>query len=90
MTLPLPEQLEADLKAEAARRGISASELAAQLLRERLPRDSGDAATLQLLADWDREDATSDATQIQQRRTQFEQFKSGMNESAMSERKVYP
>jgi len=49
-----------------------------------------DQATLDLLAQWDAEDATSDPLEIARRQQQWEEFRKSMNENSLSVRPVYP
>lgn len=78
MTISLPPTLEARLNDAAARRGMPVQEYAAQLIEQALVRPSANQKTLQLLAQWDAEDATDDPQEIARRRKEAEEFMQGL------------
>ena len=98
LTIELNAEAETRLKTAATRRGVKPEVYAKQIIEEHLPatEDAGaDQATLDLLARWDAEDATSDPHDIASRRKEVEEFKQAINENrSQSEgpasRKIYP
>jgi hypothetical protein len=92
LTINIPGELEARLKGEAARQGIGPAEFARRLIEQHLapPAPHDDDATLELLAQWTVEDATSDPAEIAARRQEWEQFKRSMNENRFSGRRLFP
>lgn len=72
MTITLSPEIESRVKAEASKTGVDANEFVAQLIEEALPRPN--QATLDLLAEWDREQATDDPEEIARRQQEGEQF----------------
>jgi hypothetical protein len=51
---------------------------------------SRDQATLDLLAQWDREDRTDDPEEIRRRHEEWDEFRRLMNEDSLSGRPIYP
>lgn len=95
LTLNISPQLEARLRNEAARLGVTEAEYASRLLEQSLsaaaaPPAPADQATLDLLARWDAEDATDDPAELARRQREWERFKRAMNENSLSGRPVYP
>jgi predicted DNA-binding protein len=86
MNLPidLNAETESRLKSAATRRGVRPEVYAKQIIEEHLPLMEGaatDTATLELLARWDAEDATTDPDEIASRRQEIDDFKQGVNEN---------
>ena len=83
MTLTLSPELEARLRAEAARRGMDPSQFAAGLIEKAMQIPHEDQATLDLLAKWDAEDATDDPAEIERQRREGEEFMQGLNRNRL-------
>ena len=86
MNLPidLNAETESRLKSAATRRGVRPEVYAKQIIEEHLPLMEGagtDTATLELLARWDAEDATTDPDEIASRREEIDHFKQAVNEN---------
>ena len=98
LTIDLNVEAEARLKTAATRRGIKPEVYAKQIIEEHLPatEDAGTGqATLDLLARWDAEDATTDSDEIASRRRDVDEFKQAINENRLqsegpASRKIYP
>lgn len=98
MTISLTADLEARLNQEAARRGLTPSDYAVELLERSLPGPpSGhpNQATLDLLAKWDQEDATDDPEEIARRQREAEEFMQNLNRNRIemegpNSRKLWP
>jgi len=91
----LPPEVERRLKIEAARLGLNEADYVKQLIQRGLPTTEEpthfmDQATLDLLAQWDAEDATDDPAEIVRRQAEWEEFRKSMNEDSLSGRPVYP
>jgi hypothetical protein len=81
------------LEAEARRLGIEPSEYARRLIESgvRPEQDArSNAATLDLLAQWDREDETSDPAEIARREEELRELKRSLNENRTSGRTPFP
>src|ERR1700677_1233328 len=82
LTINLNAEEESRLKTAAIRRGVKPEVYAKQIIEEHLPviENSGtDQATLDLLARWDAEDATSDEEEFASRTEELEDFKKAIN-----------
>jgi len=99
MTLKInfPPETENRLKTEAARLGVDEAEYARRVIEQSLPPNSApvDQATVDLLAEWAREDQTSDPAEIARREREFEELKAAMNRNRVESggadaRKVFP
>lgn len=92
LTINIPPETERQLKMEAARAGVDESEYARRLIELALPQPKavGDQATLDLVAQWDAEDATDDPAEIARRQKEWEEFRMSMNQNSISGRPVYP
>jgi predicted DNA-binding protein len=98
LTIDLNAEAETRLKTAATRRGVKPEVYAKQIIEEHLPatEDAGnDQATLDLLARWDAEDATTDSDEITSRRKDVDEFKQAINENRLQSegpvsRKIYP
>ena len=92
LTINIPPETERQLKMEAARAGIDETEYARRLIEQALPQPKpvADEATLDLLAQWDAEDATEDPAEIARRQREWEEFRKSMNQNSISGRPVYP
>lgn len=83
MTLTLSPELEARLRAEAARRGVSPNELAQDLISEHLPKPESGSSLEALFAEWAAEDATDDPAEIERQRREGEEFMQGLNRNRL-------
>ena len=95
MTIHLPPDLEDRLKHEASRQQMEPSEYAAKLLSDALDRGATNQATLELLSQWDAQEATDDPAEIAARNREFEDFRQAINRTRQESqgpdaRKVYP
>ena len=72
MTITLSPEIESRVIAEASKMGIDANEFVTKLIEEALPKPN--QATLDLLAEWDREEATDDPEEIARRQREGEEF----------------
>lgn len=92
LTIHIPPELESRLKSEAARLGVGEEEYAKRLLAQGLApaQPVADQATLDLLAQWEAEDATDDPAEIARRQQEWEEFRKSMNEDSLSGRPIYP
>jgi hypothetical protein len=86
MTIMLSAETETRLREEALRRGIAADQLVDQLIREATAKTEPKPgqATLDLLDQWEREDATDDPQEIARRQAEFEDFKREMNATRLA------
>ena len=96
MTIKLRPDLEARLKDEAQRRGVDPNDCANEVLDLGLPLRSGDnQATLDLLAQWDEEEATDDPVELERRRAEAEEFMQNLSRNriemeGLDARKLWP
>ena len=93
LTIEIPPETEKRLKTEAARLGIPETEYAKQAIERSLPPETPvivDQATLDLLAQWDKEDETDDPAEIARRQEEWEEFRKSMNAHSISGRPIYP
>jgi len=98
LTIDLNAEAELRLKTAASRQGLKPEVYAKQLIEQNLPTTDEapiDQATLDLLARWDAEDATTDHEEIASRCQEVDDFKKAMNENRRqaegpSSRKLYP
>jgi hypothetical protein len=93
MTIQLPAKLESRLLGEASRRGVRAEDLAAQIIDQHLPavdNPNVNQAAIELLAQWDKEDQTTDPREIERRQRHWDDFKESMNRNGTSDRVIYP
>lgn len=93
LTIQIDEDLARRLSSEAHREGIDSQEYARRLIEEKVgQRESTppNRATLDLLAQWDREDATNDPEEIAQREEQLVELKKSLNENRGSGRTPFP
>jgi hypothetical protein len=85
LIIEIPAETEHRLKTEAARLGIDAAKYASQLIEQGLqPPPAIDHATLDLLAQWDREDETDDPSEIARRNQDFEELKLALNQNRLA------
>jgi hypothetical protein len=92
-TIDIDDGLQARLEEEARRRGVAAADVARQLIEQGLPPGNGNVpnrATLELLAQWDREDETTDPAELARRRQELEELKQALNDNRASGRKLFP
>jgi len=95
LTISLPQEIENRLKGEASRQGMNASDYATKLLEAALVKPAVDQATIDLLDQWDREEATDDLQELAKRQQEVEEFKEAMNRNRLEmegpqSRKIYP
>lgn len=78
LSVPINDELEQRLRGEAERQGMDVADYAARLLQRALAvKGTGEKpnqATLDLLAEWDAQDETSDPAEARQRSEEAEQF----------------
>jgi hypothetical protein len=84
LTIDLNTELEDRLKREAERRGLEPMAVARQLIEAGLTVDpqaqrSANQATLELLRQWNLEQATDDPAELARRELEIEEFKAAMN-----------
>jgi hypothetical protein len=72
MTIMLPPEIEARLKAEAAKHGVDLNEYAQRLIAQSLPPQV--SCRTSLFAKWDAEDETDDPEELARQRAEAEQF----------------
>lgn len=94
MTISLPKDLEVRLRDAATKAGIDAESLAARLIEQSLP-NKVDQTTLDLLSQWDAEEKTADAAELESRKAQLREFMEQMNQNreqseGANARRVYP
>jgi hypothetical protein len=99
LSINIPPDAESRLKSEAERQGLEVAEYVARLVVEHLPTPAAgpvrDQATLDLLAQWDREDATDDPEEIARRERDWEELREALNRNRLESggpnaRKVFP
>ncbi len=95
LTVDLPLEIEHRLKWEATRQGMDAADYARKLLEAALSMPAVDQATIDLLDQWDREEATDDPQELARRQHDVEEFKEAMNRNRLEmegpqSRKIYP
>jgi len=93
LTIQIDEDLARQLAREAGREGVDSQEYARRLIEEkvgRLKSTPPNSATLELLAQWDCEDATDDAAEIARREEQLKELKMALNENRGSGRTPFP
>src|SRR5437868_628051 len=83
LMIALSPEIESRLKGEASRQGLEAAEYARRLIEESLPKPPVDQATIDLLDQWERDNATDDPEEIARRQIEFEEFKEGMNRNRL-------
>jgi len=95
MTIMLPPEIEARLRAEAAKHGLDVSEYAQQLLAQTLPPPAQQSNLGALFAQWDAEDQTDDPEELARRQEEGEEFMRGLARNRMemegpNARKLWP
>jgi hypothetical protein len=93
MTITLHQDVQEKLLREASRLGVPPEEFARRAIEEKLAASDAtgrNQALLDVLDEWDREDATDDDAEIARRQQDFEEFKRAINSSHSSDRKIYP
>jgi len=93
LTINIDPELESRLQEQAHRQGVDAPEYARLLIQQGLERPRAappNRATLELLAQWDREDQTSDPAEIARREEELQEIKRSLNENRTSGRKPFP
>lgn len=84
MTITLSPELEARLKAEAARRGMDPSQFAAGLIERAItPASTDNQATLDLFAKWEAKEATDDPEELARRQQEAEEFMQNLNRNRL-------
>src|SRR5450432_833859 len=81
MTITISRELEGRLKSAALRKGVGASELASLLLESALESEQSTQRTIDVLEQWERDNATNDPDEIARRVQEFEQFSHAMNQN---------
>lgn len=95
LTISLPPEVEDRLKVEASRKGLESADYARKLIEDALSKPPIDQVTLDLLKQWDLEDATDDPEEIARRQKETAEFMEGMNRNRLEmegplSRKIYP
>jgi hypothetical protein len=92
LKIDLSPEFEARLKEAALRQGLDETEFAKKILETSVapPVPVRDQGTLDMLAEWDAEDATDDPEEIARRQAEWQEFKKAMNEDSLSGRTIYP
>lgn len=95
LTIALPPDTETRLNNVASRRGLAPAEYARELIEEGLAKSSVDQVTIDLLDEWDREQATEDPEEIAKRERETREFMEGMNRNRLEmegsdSRRIYP
>ena len=95
MTITLSAKAESLLRGAASQHGVDTSEYASKLIEEALSKVPVDQATIDLLDQWDREQATDDPEEIARRQQEVKEFMEGMNRNRLDmegpdSRKIYP
>jgi len=95
VTISLPPEVESRLQVEASRHGLPKEEYARNLIVEHLPPTGEGSSLAALLAQWEQEDATTDAAEIARRNQEVEEFKAAMNRNRLEmegpeSRKLFP
>jgi hypothetical protein len=91
LSIDLNEQLQARLEEEARRQGVAPPEYARRVLEQRLlggQTPEGNRATLELLAEWERERRTGGDAASGDR--ELEELKRSLNDNRASGRKPFP
>jgi len=79
ISITLPPEIEQRLKGEATRRGLKAEEYAGRLIVQHLPPAGGATSLTDLFAEWEAEDGTNDAVEIERRNREVASFKQAMD-----------
>ena len=81
LTIEITPDTDRRLKDLAARAGVDETEYARRLIERSLPQteSSIDRATLDLLAQWDKEDQTSDPAEIARRNREYQDLADALN-----------
>lgn len=93
LTVQIDEELARKLATEARRQGIDPQEYARRLIEERVGHAEpacSNRATLDLLSQWDREDATNDPAELARREDELKELKKTLNENRGSGRTPFP
>jgi hypothetical protein len=93
LTVQMDEELARKLADEARRQGVDPQEYARRLIEEKVGRPEPlrtNRSTLDLLAQWDREDATDDPAEIARREEELRLLKTALNENRGSGRTPFP
>lgn len=100
VTLNLKPEVEAEIAQKAAAEGTGISHYLEKMIEETVrpetrivysqEQTARNQAALTLLRQWREEDQTDDPEEIARRRTEWEEFKTGMNENHTSDRIIYP
>lgn len=93
VTIRVQGQLEDRLKRAASSAGAQPEDVAEQVLDQHLPRPN--QATLDLLAEWEREHATTDEAELKKRAEEVEEFMQGLAQARIDSegpnaRKLWP
>ena len=94
----LSPETETRLAARAAQNGLGVSEYLKTVVEEDVMPNTGsqkeetsdNLAALEVLRAWRAQNATDDPTELEQRRQDWQEFKSALNEAHTSERVLFP
>jgi glutamate synthase domain-containing protein 3 len=89
VTIELRHDLDTHLRQLAEEQGMEMEEFLAELIEKAVPA-MGSRAGVELLAAWDREDATQDPEELEERQLEWDAMKKAMNESHSSDRILFP
>ncbi len=87
--LELKPELDARLRKAAQARDLTIGQYLARLVEEAVSMAQNETAVA-LLEDWQKEDATDDPSEIEEREAEWTAFKTAVNERRSSDRVVYP
>src|SRR4051794_17481426 len=100
MTIQLRPELETRLTEEARRQGVAPNDFAVKLIEQGLPNAAAhgavpNQAAIDVLRQWEEENATDDPAEIARRQQEFEEFKEAMNRNRLemegpNARKIFP
>lgn len=89
LLITLEPEAERSLEREAARLGVSPSEAAARVLRERFVAAHGSSVRA-IIDDIDREDATDDPAELAARQKEWDTLRAALDEDRLSNRPLFP
>ena len=93
LTIQIDDDVARLLAREAGRQGVDAHEYARRLIAHSVGHPETtppNRATLDLLAQWDREDATDDPAEIERREGELKELKRALNDNRGSGRMPFP
>lgn len=89
VTITLPDEVAGELQREAERRGIEPQHVAAEIIASHLPSSERARALQSLFAQWAAEDVTTDASELDRRKAEWEEMKHALNANRSSGRKLF-